>query len=97
MIKALDIKNELKEIYQKVKGKNNDELTNLDQEQGIDYLFLFIEKLPEAEKEVMSFLSLLLEKPIDEVQEIPFNEMASIIIDVFKDPNFKAFFQLAVK
>jgi hypothetical protein len=97
MVKALDIKEDLKAFYQKVKGKSEEELSNLDEMEGFDYLYLFIEKLPNAEKEVMNFLSLFLEKPLKEIEDIPFAEMWKTISGLFADPNFKSFFQQAVK
>lgn len=97
MVKTLDIKNELKEIYQKTKGKSQDELANLDKEEGFDYLFLFIEKLPNAEKETLHFLSVFLDKPIKEIEEIPITEMWNVISGVIQDPNFMVFFQQAAK
>jgi ribosome assembly protein YihI (activator of Der GTPase) len=97
MVKALDIKDELKAMYQKSKGKTEEELEKMDKDEGLDYLFMFIEKLPNGEKEVMSFLSVYLEKSIKEVEEIPLDEMVSIISGIFQDPKFKIFFQQAVK
>jgi hypothetical protein len=97
MIKALNIKEELKSIYQKTKGKTNDDLKKLDDDEGIDYLFLFIEKLPDAEKEVLGFLSIFLDKPIKDIEEMAIEEMWKIISELFEDPSFKTFFRQAVK
>lgn len=97
MIKALNIKNELKEIYNKVRDKSVQELENLDKEAGIDFIFMFVEKLPDAEKEVMNFLCIYLDKTLDEVNQIPLDEMVKTIYEVFKDPNFQTFFRQAVK
>jgi hypothetical protein len=97
MIKALEIKEDLKAFYQKVQGKTKEELENLDSLEGFDYLYLFIEKLPNAEKEVMNFLSMFLEKPVNEIEEMALDEMWKVISDLFKDPLFKTFFQSAVK
>jgi len=96
-VKALDIKNELKEMYQKLQGKTEKELEELDGLEGFDYVYIFIEKLPNAEKEIMNFLSIFLEKEPKEVEEMPIDEMISIFKELFKDPNFKVFFQAAVK
>lgn len=97
MIKSLDIKDDLKAFYQKVQGKTEEELKNLDNLEGFDYLYVFIDKLPNAEKEVMSFLSVFLEKPVKEVEEMGIEEMFKTIMELFKDPLFKTFFQSAVK
>lgn len=97
MVKALDIKNELKEFYQKAKGKSEEELEQMDELESFDYLYIFIEKLPIAEKEVMSFLSVFLEKKKEEIDEMEISEMVSVIKDIFKDPNFQTFFRAAVK
>jgi hypothetical protein len=97
MVKALDIKDDLKSFYQKVQGKSKEELENLDNLESFDYLYLFIEKLPNAEKEVMNFLSIFLEKPIHDIEEMEITEMWKVISDLFKDESFKTFFQQAVK
>lgn len=96
MVKALDIKDELKEMYRLVK-ENPDNLEQLDEEKGIDFLFLLIEKLPNAEREVMNFLSVFLDMTVEEVQEMELDETVQTIYGVFTDPNFKVFFQRAVK
>lgn len=97
MVKALDIKDALKEMYQKVKGKSQEELAQMDETEGIDYLFLFVEKLPNAEKEFYEFLSVYLDKSIPELKDMDLLELIETIKDIFQDPNFKAFFQRAVK
>ncbi|MGJ9383237.1 hypothetical protein [Salipaludibacillus sp. CF4.18] len=97
MVKALDIKNELKEFYQKTQGKSEKELEQLDDTESFDYLYIFIEKLPNAEKEVMSFLGIFLEKKQKEIDDMEILEMFNVLKDVIKDPSFKTFFQTAVK
>lgn len=97
MVKALDIKDELKEIYNKTKGKKKEDLDQLDKEEGIDYLFLFIEKLPNAEKEVMDFLALYTGKSKGDLDELDIDDTWNILKDLFMDEKFKVFFQRAVK
>ena len=97
MVKALDIKEDLKSFYQKSQGKSKEELEELDGAESFDYLYVIVDKLPNAEKEVMSFLVVFLEKPQKDVDEMEITEVVSVIKDVFKDPNFQTFFQSAVK
>ena len=97
MVKALDIKDTLKEFYQKTKGSTQEELEQLDESESFDFIYIFVEKLPLAEKEVMSFLSVFLEKSQEDVNEMAITEIIDVIKGVFQDPNFKVFFQAAVK
>lgn len=98
MIRALDIKEPLKEIVAKTKdAKSKKALEKLDQEEGIDYLFLFIERLPNAEEEVMHFLSVYLEKSTEEVGEMDLVEIFDVLKGIVEDEKFGAFFKLAVK
>ncbi|MGJ9381533.1 hypothetical protein [Salipaludibacillus sp. CF4.18] len=97
MVKALDIKNELKEFYQKTQGKSEKELEQLDDTESFDYLYIFVEKLPNAEKEVMSFLGIFLDKKQKEIDDMELVEMFNVLQGIFKDSSFKAFFQAAVK
>jgi hypothetical protein len=97
MVKALDIKDDLKVFYQKVQGKSKEELESLDNLEGFDYLYLFIDKLPNAEKEVFNFLSIFLDKPTKDIEEMEISEIWKVISDLFKDESFKTFFQQAVK
>ena len=97
MVKALNIKGDLKSFYQKSKGKSAEELAELDGTESFDYLYVFIEKLPNAEKEVMNFLIVFLEKSQKDVDEMEIIEVYNVIKGVFQDPNFQTFFQAAVK
>lgn len=97
MIKALDIKNELKAMYGKIKGKTPEEISQLDKEEGIEYLFMFIEKLPGAEKEVMAFLQLYTNKSKDELEEQDLDVTFNMIKEILMDEKFQVFFQQAMK
>lgn len=97
MVKALNIKDELKAMYRKTKGKTKKDLAQLDEEEGIDYLFLFVEKLPNAEAEVMDFLAVYTGKSTQEVAEMDIDETFEIIKEVVMDEKFQVFFQQAVK
>jgi hypothetical protein len=97
MVKALDIKGELKEMYRKTRGKTPEELAQLDETEGIDYLFLFVEKLPGAEREVMEFLVVYTGKTREELDNLDLDETYNIVKEVLTDERFQRFFQQAVK
>jgi acyl-CoA reductase-like NAD-dependent aldehyde dehydrogenase len=97
MIRALDIKTELKAMFAKAKGKTKEELEQLDEEEGIEYLFIFIDKLPNAEREVMDFLTLYTEKTRKELDEQDIEFTFETIKGIVMDEKFQAFFQLAMK
>ncbi len=97
LIKALDIKNEFKEMYSKAKGKTEEELEELDKTEGLDYMFMLIEKLPNAEKETFNFLSVYTGKSKEDIEEMEIDEIAEVIKTVLMDEKLQVFFQQAMK
>jgi hypothetical protein len=98
MIKALDLKDAFKEMYEKAKGKSEEELSKLDQSgEGIDYLFILIDKLPQAEKETYHFLQVYTDKTKEEIENMDLDEVIAILREVLEDEKFKVFFQQAMK
>lgn len=97
MIKALGIKAELKSMYAKMREKTKEELDQLDEEEGIDYLFLFIEKLPNAEREVMDFLAVYTGKSKKELDDQDLEVTFETIKGILMNEKFQVFFQRAMK
>jgi hypothetical protein len=100
MINKLNIKEDLKEFYLNkidVSGKTDKEIARIEDERGMDFVFLILEKLPQAENEVYDFLALYSGKTVEELQEAELEETISLLTTLFQDKLFTAFFQQAVK
>lgn len=100
MVRALGGKALLAEIMKlrkdasaKSKGKENEALT---EEMGVELVGVLIERLPDAENEVMEFLALFTGKSREEIEEQPIEETIGTIKDIVTDPKFLDFFKSAV-
>ena len=100
LMKALNIKEEFKNVI-----KNKIDVTDLDeaqqsellQERGMDLVFMLMEKMPSAEREIKSFLALYADKSLEEIEELPVEEFIDLIKQFFAEPQFKSFFKQAAK
>lgn len=97
LVKKIDIKEELKKLAIDVTGKSDEEKERITKEKGIELLFLLAERLGEAEKETFEFVSVYLEKTIQEVKEMDILEISELLKTLFTDEKFKVFFQQAMK
>lgn len=100
LMKALQIREDFKAM---VKNKINiEDMTDEDretllQERGIDLVFTFMEKMPNAEREIKSFLALYDEKSLEEIEALSIDEFIELIKKFLKEPQLKSFFKQAVK
>ena len=100
LMKALQIREDFKAI---VKNKINiEDMTDEDretllQERGIDLVFAFMEKMPNAEREIKSFLALYSEKTLEEIEALEVEDFIELIKTFLKEPQLKSFFKQAVK
>jgi hypothetical protein len=100
LMKALNIKEELKSLM-----KNKIDVTDLEdaaqsealQERGIELVFMLMEKMPSAEREIKSFLALYSDKSLEEIEELPVEEFIDLIKQFFAETQFKSFFKQAAK
>lgn len=100
LMKALNIRDEFKHLLKnKVDVSDLDEIqqSELLQEKGIDLIFMLMEKMPNAEKEIKSFLAIYSEKPLEEIEQLSIDEFINLIKQFFNEPDFKSFFSQAVK
>ena len=96
LMKALNIKEEFKEIMKNRKTEEEVSPETLE-EKGIDLIFILFEKMPNAEKEIKAFLALYSGKTYEEIEELPVDEFIDIIKQFFREDSFKSFFTQAVK
>jgi hypothetical protein len=96
MVRALKLKEEAKGFMELLKTENKS-LQDLDDEKGMDFFFIFIDKMADAEDEVLHFVSLFVDKSRTEVDEMELMEVWEILKQLFKDPNLKVFFTQALK
>ena len=100
LMKALNVRDEIKNIMKNkvsIEGLSDEERDALLQEKGIDILFALMEKMPNAEKEIKSFLALYADKQLEEIEALGIEEFINLIKKFFAEPEFKSFFTQAVK
>jgi hypothetical protein len=56
-----------------------------------------MEKMPNAEREIKSFLALYDEKSLEEIEALSIDEFIELIKKFLKEPQLKSFFKQAVK
>jgi hypothetical protein len=96
LIKKIDLKQEMKSLIVDVTGKSAEEKKSIKNESGIDLVFVIVDKIVDAEKETWEFMTLYLEKTIEEVKEMDMFEIAEIIAELIKDPRVTKVFQTAI-
>lgn len=67
------------------------------EEAGMELVGILVERLPDAENEVMDFLALFTETTREELEEKPIDELIQAIKALVADSNFIDFFRSAVK
>jgi HJR/Mrr/RecB family endonuclease len=100
LMKALNIREDFKALMKNkisVEELADDDKSELLQERGIDLIFTLMEKMPNAEKEIKSFLALYAEKTLDEIEAMSPTDFIELIKQFFAEPEFKSFFKQAVK
>lgn len=100
LMKALNIREEFKKIYRnkaQMEGMTEQEMNVQIEERGIDLIFMLIEKMPDAEREIKQFLSIYADKTLEEVDSLPVDEFIALIKQFLQEPQFKSFFTQAVK
>jgi len=97
LVNKLGIKEDIRSLMEDVSGKSQEEKEIIQKEKGYDLMFVFLEKLAGAEKETFDFLSVYLEKSIEEVKQMDILEIGETFKNLFADEKFKVFFQKAMK
>jgi hypothetical protein len=100
LMKALQIKDEMKNIMSNrvdVSGLSDEEKETVMQDKGIELMFGLIEKMPNAEKEIKTFLSIYAEKSLDDIEALPVEAFIELVKQLFREPAFKSFFTQAAK
>jgi hypothetical protein len=100
MINKLNVKHEIKEFFVNkldITDKSEEEKEQLTKERGLDLVFVLLEKLPNAEKEVFYFLALYSGKSVEEIESQEIQETIDMLLALFKDKAFSSFFTQATK
>lgn len=92
LIKKIDLKNELKNLVTDVTDKSKEEKELIMKEKGMDLIFVLVDKLVDAEKETWDFMTLYLDKPVEDIQDMDMFDIAQTIMDLFKDERLKSLF-----
>ena len=96
LIKKVDIKQELRNLTVDVTGKTVEEKKAITNANGLELVFIIVEKIADAEVETWEFMTQYLEKPIDEVKEMDIFDIAEIIAELIKDKRFQTVFHKAI-
>lgn len=100
LMKALQIREDFKSIVKNkinIEDMTDEQREELLQERGIDLIFTLMEKMPNAEREIKSFLALYSEKTLEEIEALEVEEFIELIKTFLKEPQLKSFFKQAVK
>ena len=92
LVNKIDLKNELKDLVTDVTDKTEEEKSNIMKEKGMDLIFVLVNKLVDAEIETWDFMTLYLEKSVEEVKEMDMFDIAQKLMDLFKDERLKSLF-----
>ena len=92
IISKADIRNLLKDLF-----KTKEETSKESGELIIDLIYKLLENMDKIDVALFEFVGFMLDKPFEEVSELPLNEFTSFLIDIFKSENFIGFFKLAAK
>lgn len=96
LIKKVDLKEEFKNLMVDATGKTLEEKKAIANENGLELVFLIVNKIADAEKETWEFMTQYLEKPIEEVKEMDIFDIAEIIAELIKDKRFQTVFHKAI-
>lgn len=83
---------ELKEALKEREGESAQAVEAVGMKIVFDVVALLIGKLPECEKEIYTFLASLTGKKEKEINELPIADFYNMILDVFKQEDFRDFF-----
>jgi hypothetical protein len=100
LMKALNIKDELKKLIKNkvdVGDLDENEQAEVMQERGIEMVFMLMDKMPDAEREIKSFLALYSDQTLEQIEELPVEEFITLIRQFFAEPQLKSFFKQAAK
>lgn len=100
LMKALNIKDELKKLMKNkvdATGMDEEQQAEVMQERGIEMVFMLMEKMPDAEREIKSFLALYSDQTLEQIEELPVEEFIDLIKQFFAEPQLKSFFKQAAK
>jgi ribosome-binding factor A len=96
LIKKVDLKQDIKNLTVNVTGKTAEEKKAITDENGLELIFIIVDKIEGAEKETWDFMTLYLEKSIEEVKEMDIFEIAEIISELIKDKRVQTVFHKAI-
>ena len=83
---------ELTEALTEQEGENEQAVAAIGMKIVLDVAALLVGKLPECEKEIYAFLASLTGKKEKEITAMPIADFYNMILDVFKQEDFRDFF-----
>jgi len=96
LIKKVNLKQDIKNLTVNVTNETDEEKKAISNDNGLDLAFIIIDKIADAEKETWDFMTVYLEKPIEEIKEMDIFDIAEIIAELIKDKRFQTVFHKAI-
>src|SRR5690606_4379320 len=82
LIRALNIREDLRKLFTDATGKSEGEQAHLAQQRGFEATYLLLERLPDAEQEAKEFIGASTGKSLAEGDDLPIEEMIDAVRSV---------------
>lgn len=97
ILKKMNIKDEIKSLVKDVTGLNDEEKKKAEQALQIELVWLFVENIGNAEKEIYKFLADLTGMKTEEIKHLEPNKFMALIEELFQQDSLGSFFSMALK
>lgn len=97
IIKKMNIKAEVRALFKDITGLPEEEKVKAKDQLKIDAVFLFVEHIGDAEKEIYKLLADMSGKPVKEIGDQKLIETIEMIKTIFEDEEIEDFLETALK
>ncbi|MBU5485961.1 hypothetical protein KQI86_16695 [Clostridium sp. MSJ-11] len=97
VVKKIGILDEVKGMFKTVKGKTEEEISQMQEELGMDIVLKMVMGLTEAEDEFYEVIASIKEIDQKQARELDFEETIEILKELFRSEVFKGFLSLLSK
>ena len=96
IVKKMDVKEDVKSLAVDVTGKSDEEKLKINQDLQVDLLFLFMERLGNAEQDIYSFLADLCFVTENEIKDMDLDEFIGLVKELFAQESLGQLFTMAL-
>lgn len=97
IIKKMDIRDEIKGLARDITGLSGEEKKEVGEELSINLSLLFMENVGNAEKEIYKLFASLVDKTVEEIEEMELDKFFELIQELFNQEGFENFLSKALK